>query len=825
MKRKRSSQTIRTNSSSLPTPATTLTAPSGDAARSSSAEPLDPFKYHQRFVSAVLDVGTEYASPSQILDQMTLIHDPEFTDLKLEQIKSHLQRFRKVFFYHDIQRKTSTSTNNRGGYAKAMKKKSGGSRSSKSDEYREYDNAYDNASNCRNAEKKTFLDEYDNFVDFGLDAAAASLSSAENNYRSILGGRVIGLVSRMIMMDENVCFDGHQHFFSSSTADSSENNNQKINNRVGDRISIPMTILQSDTTIPKLTPEEKTSYLGRSIELVIGLLEHLNDHIHRERKRQHHHQGGHCNYDHRQQQRQQQQHMHMHMQLFDDAMATAMSIAASSIAGSASIPFEQQPIEGIPLMPIPTSTPTNKTDSVLAGTDASMVPIGQQQITPSIDKITKTQEKTKMKSTIPKASTTLPNPNQHMSRGLPPKLLSEHTSQRQQKETSATTQNIAFQKLQKVINDSLRTNNRRNNWKNKRTVEQLYRTWKRDTDDAVSCSDLSSLSSSSEDETNNTSNKKIPPSDGPSKLRDLNSKTIGNQHETHSLPLGKGTVFNSRQTKSWIFDSFPPPSTIHLICNHLAHNRQGDLSCEASTCSCCSSESSCQWVLTTNINNDNNNNNNNVFASHNQRLQQKDPEIHRQEEIAESYSARKLQLQKNEIENIRREDSCESDISSLGSETNDVVRNIRRGADAVDAAVSCGDKDIDNADDRKKTSVNFATLTGDFGQPIKFSFSTLDSSHDYHDMDHQVHSSKARERGRELLLRSHADERTAVSGNHLSEASTVGLARPLVQQQEHQYQYQPHLNQLQGSSVTSTPDRLGKFFPVKESDSNDDVSI
>ena len=134
----------------------------------SADRPFDPIDYHRRLVAAILDKGVEYASPLQIFDRMTLPQDPTnytFRDLQLGQIKSHLQRFRKVY-------KSANLANSRSSSQSSANTLGG------------------------NAEKEDFLDDYDNFVDFGLDAAAAR---SDEQYSSILGGRIIGLVSRMII--------------------------------------------------------------------------------------------------------------------------------------------------------------------------------------------------------------------------------------------------------------------------------------------------------------------------------------------------------------------------------------------------------------------------------------------------------------------------------------------------------------------------------------------------------------------------------------------------------------------------------------------------
>ena len=217
----------------------------------SSGELVDSIKYHLRFVSAVLDVGVEHASPLQIYEQMTLPKDPDrpsFQKLKLEQIKSHLQRFRKVYKMDSSERKK------RG-------------RSSKNNNDKEI-----RAATGINAEKKDFLDEYEIFVDFGLDAAAAR---NVETHKSIVGGRAIGLTSRMVMMDENVNLSK----FSNTT---------NSNLRNWDKSSMPPPPIENrapDKTIPKLSPAEEASALGRSIKLVVGLLEHLNNHIAAERQK------------------------------------------------------------------------------------------------------------------------------------------------------------------------------------------------------------------------------------------------------------------------------------------------------------------------------------------------------------------------------------------------------------------------------------------------------------------------------------------------------------------------------------------------------------
>ncbi len=197
---------------------------------SSSGQPLDPKDYHRRLVSAILDIGVENASPLQIYERMTLPKDrsnPSFHNLQLGQIKSHLQRFRMVY-------KNGAQFNN---------------------------------------EKVDFLDDYDNFVDFGLDAAAAR--NDETNSR-VMGGRIIGLVSRMIMVQ-----DGHGVYGRDSGI-------QKKPSIQGEKLSgIPSLAARKnlDMSIPKLSPKEEDSPLGQSIKLVAGLLEHLNNHIKSERQR------------------------------------------------------------------------------------------------------------------------------------------------------------------------------------------------------------------------------------------------------------------------------------------------------------------------------------------------------------------------------------------------------------------------------------------------------------------------------------------------------------------------------------------------------------
>lgn len=194
-----------------------------------SKEPFDAIDYHRRLVAAILDKGVEKASPMQIFERMTLPQDPTnyaFRHLQLGQIKSHLQRFRKVY--------------------KSQSSQSGG-----------------------NAKKETFLDDYDNFVDFGLDAAAAR---SDEPYSSILGGRIIGLVSRMIMINDGV-----------KIQDFSKHHSLQEKHRNADRNVIQHQNL--DKTIPKLSVSEHATPLGQSMKLVVGLLHYLKGHIESERHR------------------------------------------------------------------------------------------------------------------------------------------------------------------------------------------------------------------------------------------------------------------------------------------------------------------------------------------------------------------------------------------------------------------------------------------------------------------------------------------------------------------------------------------------------------
>lgn len=183
-------------------------------------------------VSAVLDTGVENASPLQIYERMTLPkdrNDPRFRNLQLGQIKSHLQRFRMVYKNGAAQKESESS----------------------------------------NAEKKDFLDDYDSFVDFGLDAAAARNDESNS---SVMGGRIIGLVSRLVMMEDGV-----------QIKDFSKNPSMQEDNSFGKTLIAERKDL--DKSIPKLSPSEATSPLGQSIQLVTGLLEHLNNYITSERQK------------------------------------------------------------------------------------------------------------------------------------------------------------------------------------------------------------------------------------------------------------------------------------------------------------------------------------------------------------------------------------------------------------------------------------------------------------------------------------------------------------------------------------------------------------
>lgn len=203
-----------------------------DERPSSSGTPFDAMDYHRMLVSAVLDTGVENASPLQIYERMTLPkdrNDPRFRNLQLGQIKSHLQRFRMVYKNGDARKE----------------------------------------SQLWNAEKKDFLDDYDSFVDFGLDAAAAR---NDESHSSVMGGRIIGLVSRLVMMEDGV-----------QIKDFSKNPNIQESGSFGKTLVAERKDL--DKSIPKLSPSEATTPLGQSIQLVTGMLEHLNNYITSERQK------------------------------------------------------------------------------------------------------------------------------------------------------------------------------------------------------------------------------------------------------------------------------------------------------------------------------------------------------------------------------------------------------------------------------------------------------------------------------------------------------------------------------------------------------------
>lgn len=287
----------------------------------SSDDRIDSVEFHRRFVSAILDIGTERASPSQILDHMTLVKGAGFDDLKLEQIKSHLQRFRKIY----------------------LKSHQG---------------------ETMNVEKRAFLDEYDSFVDFGLDAAQA-VSARDDDYRTIVGGRAIGLVSRIIMMDETT--QGNKAESNSSRCPSPKTESR--NHDSSEQQKAPKKNL-AYPKLPVLTHDEKASYLGRSIDLVIGLLKHLNDYI--EISRLGREEGVRNDPASQQQASQQEQQSQLIEILPPEALATAMSIAASVAAGAMPLEigpmgqptmnaFHQQPLQQPPMLARPILPKAQKT--------------------------------------------------------------------------------------------------------------------------------------------------------------------------------------------------------------------------------------------------------------------------------------------------------------------------------------------------------------------------------------------------------------------------------------------------------------------------------
>ncbi|VEU34954.1 unnamed protein product [Pseudo-nitzschia multistriata] len=832
MKRKRPCQTIPIDSStgltSVRHPFGASAATEHDAARSFSSAKfeLDPLEYHRSLVSEILNIGTEYASPSQIFDQMTLIHgNSEFQNLKLEQIKSHLQRFRKVFFNYTGQKnKSSISTNNRGGYARAkMKNCNLRSRTSKSDSINstnEFDDTALNKSNTKpensNPEKQSFLDEFDNFVDFGLDAAEASLASAEDNYQCIVGGRAIGLVSRMIMMDENVFIEGHQQHHKSSSAGVKNKikNSHGINNKLlGEAIvrDIDDYKLPFDASIPRLTSVEKASHLGQSIELITGLLEHLNHYIHSERQKRQQRDGHHW------QQHEQQQHQALFKSFPSEAMATAMSLAAAAATESQMSVVQQKRFEGIPSLSISSPTRTER----FARTDVSMVSTGRHQGTTSVDTMITSQMKIKKRITTSAVSTIASN-TRRSERASSPKQRSQPISHRFRKDSSATrTKKIAFHKLQKAIDDLTR-NTRCDKRKDKQSREQLYRKCKRDNEDAISSSDLSSLSTSSEDcddinSTNNSnfSNVYVRNGNGPQRL-------VGREKKLQFIDKGND---------SWIFDRLTPPCKILLVRQAIdpSHDFQDNWPCEASPCSCCSSNSSSQLFLATNANKGHD-----IFDSRNPTLRTDKKEAHRILKSHEAFVPGNPKLPDKEtntmatgIGTFRREDSCASDISSIGTEMVNKLPAEQRGVDASELVT----RGINN-DNRYSPSMGFISLptTGDASlqQLNEFSFSPPNQSQSYLDIENQVQNFN---RGGGSHLGDHA---VVASGSHqnwlqtatrATNAATNTNTRMTHSSQQHLSNHEPHPSRPQEPAFTPAADRLGRFFPVKESEGNDDVSI
>ena len=209
-------------------------------------KPFDPFDYHRRLVTAILNEGVEKASPLQIFERMTLPLDPTnytFRDLQLGQIKSHLQRFRKIYKSENPAKSSRSSVSS--------------------------SSFLSGTTLSGNAEKDDFLDDYDNFVDFGLDAAAAR---SDEHHTNVLGGRIIGLVSRMIMMNEGV-----------KIQDFSKHQNLQEKDGNADPMKIPKQTL--DKSIPILSSSEKATPLGQSIQLVVNLVHYLNNFIENDRQR------------------------------------------------------------------------------------------------------------------------------------------------------------------------------------------------------------------------------------------------------------------------------------------------------------------------------------------------------------------------------------------------------------------------------------------------------------------------------------------------------------------------------------------------------------
>mmetsp|Transcript_23763 Transcript_23763/g.51945 ORF Transcript_23763/g.51945 Transcript_23763/m.51945 type:complete len:559 (+) Transcript_23763:2-1678(+) len=488
------------------------------------------------------------------------------------------------------------------------------------------------------------------------------------------------------------------------------------------------------------------------------------------------------------------------------------------------------------------------------------------------------------------------NHHQNVPRASPPDLLSQPTVQRSSHskknsrpittKTMTTTKDVAFQELQNAILDSLGKEKGRRKGKRKRTggEELLYRKWKRDSDDTVGYSNLSSLSSSSEDHgdgnrscnstdtlnvnahsNSNANSTYLRNTNGPRRrfvgtTTNLNSTTktaAASQNQTKNLPtpiLGGDSGFNSRivgNTKSsWIFDSFPPAFKIRFLRNgnNLVDDcdtQESGFSSSSSSCSCCSSNSSCQWVLTTTSKKKTTNSavvpRNSMWP----RQKKTDATVRRRAESyygSDSISGRPKSSPEKErptTESLRREDSCESDISSLGTETVDALPSIRcETADeynTVGPVVLSLDNNNGNVSgnhsDNSPRSTTLQTIgKGDVQQPLEFSFSPPHPSQHHYGMGDQLQNES---RGGEPSLRNQPGEEILASFNrshNLSRTTTrtsitaTATATATTGVTCFKHHHEPHRSRLRESAITSTPDPLGKFFPVKEVESYDDVS-
>ena len=220
-------------------------------------------EFHRQLASAILDIGVRHASPLQIVEQMT--DQASCHHLTMDQVKSHLQRYRKVYKEH---------------------------------------------------EKQKFLKDYDKFtyiIDRVYNHAQHPGSFAIVDLNHVVGGRAAAMVSHQVraeysnpdtnqrinVLDECSFFHTTaRHGTRQSSArkpehegrpfDDHHHHQMKYDERIKTETDPTQSKQDRDFILirpPNLTEKEKASPLGAAIQQILGVIQNFAEYIHNDEGR------------------------------------------------------------------------------------------------------------------------------------------------------------------------------------------------------------------------------------------------------------------------------------------------------------------------------------------------------------------------------------------------------------------------------------------------------------------------------------------------------------------------------------------------------------